>query len=311
MKLDAGRIISAGADFGADCLQRIRHNAKEPRIRRTKADVLNKPADKHAVSNEAITGLLAEPRRRKILEWLEEEGSARVRDLSAAFEVSEATIRQDLEKLEQEGRVTREHGGAHLSRPGASKAGAMVLQHMENMDMKRRIGAYAASLVGDGETIILDAGTTTTEVATRLVDRSNLTIITNALNIAIILGAVPGFAVHLPGGQFKSPTLSVSGDKAVEYFHNIYAGKLFLATAGVGPESGLTYPSFADLELKKAMIKAASHVYLVADSTKINKSSFTRLGALELINTFVTDDGISDSDAKEFELRGIEVLIAR
>ncbi len=271
---------------------------------------MNKSAsDKPHLPAEATTGLLAEPRRRKIMAWLEEEGSARVRDLSAAFEVSEATIRQDLERLERDGRITREHGGAHLNRR-PPQAGTMVLQHMENMDKKAKIGAYAASLVSDGETLILDAGTTTTEVATRLTDRSSLTIITNALNVAILLGAVPGFAVHLPGGQFKSPTLSVSGDKAVEYFHNIFAGKLFLATAGVGPESGLTYPSFADLELKKAMINAASQVYLVADSTKINKSSFTRLGALELINTFVTDDGISDKDAKEFERRGIELLIA-
>jgi DeoR/GlpR family transcriptional regulator of sugar metabolism len=83
-----------------------------------------------------------------------------------------------------------------------------------------------------------------------------------------------------------------------------------LATAGVSLDSGLTYPSFADLELKEAMIRAASHVYLVADSTKINKSSFTRLGSLEVIHTFITDDGISDADAKAFESRGIDLLIA-
>ena len=273
---------------------------------------MNKPNEKiTATTNDGITGLLAEPRRRKILEWLKEEGSARVRDLSNAFEVSEATIRQDLERLEAEGSIMREHGGAHLRRQSSAPVGTMVLQHMENMEKKRLIGSYAASLVTDHETIIMDAGTTTTEVATRITDRVGMTVITNALNIAIILGAAPGFAVHLPGGQFKSPTLSISGDHAVEYFKNIYAGKLFLATAGVGVETGLTYPSFADLELKKAMIEAASHVYLVADSTKVNKSSFTRLGALELINSFITDEGISDKDAKEFERRGIEVLIAR
>jgi len=185
-----------------------------------------------------------------------------------------------------------------------------VLHHQDNMDKKRLIGALAASLVSDGETIILDAGTTTTEVATRLVTRRNLTVITNALNIAIILGSVPGFAVHMPGGQFKAPTLSLSGDKSVDYFRNIFAGKLFLATAGVALDAGLTYPSFADLQLKEAMIRAASRVYLVADSTKINKSSFTRLGSLAVIHAFITDDGISDKDAKEFEARGIELLIA-
>ncbi|WP_445679373.1 DeoR/GlpR family DNA-binding transcription regulator [Radicibacter daui] len=257
-----------------------------------------------------MTGLLSEPRRRRILDWIQEEGSARVRELAAAFQVSEATIRQDLERLEGEGLITREHGGAFLNTVPA-QVGAMTLHHQDNMEKKRRIGALAASLVHDGETLILDAGTTTTEVATRLVARRNLTIITNALNIALILGAVPGFAVHMPGGQFKAPTLSLSGDKSVDYFRNIFAGKLFLATAGVGLEAGLTYPSFADLQLKEAMIRAASRVYLVADSTKINKASLTRLGSLEVIHSFITDDGISDADAKEFERRGIEILIAK
>ena len=258
----------------------------------------------------ALSGLLAEPRRRKILEWLQEEGSARVRDLSGAFEVSEATIRQDLERLEADGYISREHGGAYL-KTLPRQVETLSLQHLENMDKKRKIGVRAASLVGDSETIILDAGSTTTEVAHGLQQRQDLTVITNALNIALILGAVPGFAVHMPGGQFKAPTLSLSGDKSVEYFRDILAGKLFLATAGVSLDAGLTYPSFADLQLKQAMIKAAQHVYLVADSTKINRTSFTRLGTLDVIHSFITDDGIRDEDAREFERRGIELIIAR
>lgn len=264
---------------------------------------------KTAEPDENRTGLLAEPRRRRILEWIQEEGAARVRDLAAALHVSEATIRQDLERLEQDGQITREHGGAYLNSVPA-QVGAMVLHHQDNMDKKRRIGALAASLVSDGDTIILDAGTTTTEVALRLTERRNLTVITNALNIAMILGAAPGNAVHMPGGQFKAPTLSLSGDKAAEYFRNIFAGKLFLATAGVGIDAGLTYPSFADLQLKEAMIKAAAQVILVADSSKIGKSSLTRLGALDLIHTFVTDGGISETDVTAFGRHGIEVLVA-
>lgn len=259
---------------------------------------------------DTMVGLLSEPRRRRILEWIQEEGAARVRDLAAAFQVSEATIRQDLERLETEGMITREHGGAFLN-PIAPQIGGMTLHHQENMDKKGKIGALAASLVKDNDTIILDAGTTTTEVAMRLTTRKNLTVITNALNIGIVLGSVPGFALHMPGGQFKAPTLSLSGDKCVEYFRSIFAGKLFLATAGVSLETGLTYPSFADLELKEAMIRAASHVYLVADSSKINKSSFTRLSSLEVVHSFITDDGISDADAKAFEDRGIKLLIAK
>src|ERR1700760_3871909 len=104
---------------------------------------------------EDLNGLLAEPRRRKILDWLQEEGSARVRDLSAAFSVSEATIRQDLEKLEADGHITRQHGGAFL-RTLPKKVETLSLQHTENMEKKQKIGAMAASLVGDGETLILD-----------------------------------------------------------------------------------------------------------------------------------------------------------
>ena len=192
-------------------------------------------------SGADLNGLLAAPRRMKILAWLQEEGSARVRDLSAAFAVSEATIRQDLEKLEADGHITRQHGGAFL-RTVSRQVETMSLQHMENIDKKRKIGAKAASLIGDGETIILDAGSTTTEVAHQLLGRSSLTVITNALNIALLLGAAPGYAVHMPGGQFKGPTLSLSGDKAAEYFEDVYAGKLFLATAGVALDSRAHLP---------------------------------------------------------------------
>lgn len=260
-------------------------------------------------SGDERRSLLAEPRRMQILDWLREEGSARVRDLSEAFHVSEATIRQDLERLEAESHITREHGGAYL-KTVPQQVETLSLQHLENMDKKRAIAGLASGLVSDFETIIIDAGSTTTEIARRLVGRRDLTVITNALNIALMLGATPSIAVHMPGGQFKAPTLSLSGDRSVDYFRDIFASRLFLATAGVAIETGLTYPSFADLQLKLAMIKAASHVYLVADSTKINRPSFTRLGNLDVIQSFITDDGISDADAQAFERAGIEVLVA-
>lgn len=261
-------------------------------------------------ADEQRSALLAEPRRRKIFEWLQEEGSARVRDLSEAFAVSEATIRQDLDRLSTDGLVARDHGGAYL-KSVPHQVQTMSLQHLANLDKKRKIGQAAAALVEDHETIILDAGSTTTELARHLTCRKDLTIITPGLNIALMLGGIQSFAVHMPGGQFKAPTLSLSGEKSAEYFHEIFAGKLFLATAGVSVEAGLTYPSFADLAIKRAMIKAAKEVLLVADSTKVNNNSFTMLGALELVNTFVTDDGLSDKDADAFEKAGIRIVIAR
>lgn len=254
--------------------------------------------------------LLAEPRRMKILEWLQEEGSARVRDLSVAFAVSEATIRQDLERLDTDGFVVREHGGAYLkSMP--QQVQSMSLQHLANMDKKKKIGRAAAALVGHGETIIIDSGSTTTEVANNLTGHQNLNVITNAINIALLLGALPSMTVHMSGGLFKAPTLSLTGEKSGDFFSGIFAEKLFLATAAVSFEAGLTFPAMADLYVKRAMIKAASKVYLVADSTKIGRTSFSSLGPIDLIHGFITDDGISDSDRAEFEKRGIEVIIAR
>lgn len=274
---------------------------------------MQKPKASKAARSAAVDSnrpqLLAEPRRMKILEWLQEEGSARVRDLSAAFGVSEATIRQDLERLDSEGFISREHGGAYL-RSVPQQVQSMSLQHGQNMDRKRMIGATAASLVRDHETIIIDSGTTTTQFAENIKARQGLNIITNALNIALILGAIPTNTVHMPAGQFKAPTLSLSGEKSVEFFVGIYAEKLFLATAGVSFDAGLTYPAIGDIYVKRAMVKAASHVYLLADSTKIGRVSFSALGGVELVRTLITDSGISDSDRAAFERRGVEVLVA-
>lgn len=267
-------------------------------------------ADPSATHRRATPGpLLAEPRRQRILEWLQEEGSARVRDLSDALNVSEATIRQDLEKLEGEGHIVREHGGAYLSSV-PQQVRSMDLHHLVNMPAKRRIGAAAATLVGDNETIILDSGSTTTEIAMNLGDRQNLNVITNALNIALTIGALPSCTVLMPGGQFKAPTLSLSGERSAAFFEGLYAEKLFLATAALSLDVGLTYPSMADLYVKRAMIGAASRVYLVADSTKIGRVSLSRLVGMDSVHTLITDDGIRDEDHQALLSRGVEVIVA-
>ncbi len=254
-------------------------------------------------------GLSGEMRRMKMLEWLQEEGSARVRTLADVFGVSEVTVRQDLEKLEQEGHVVREHGGAYL-KSVSQQVAALALHHLVNMDAKRRIGAAAAALVADGETIILDAGSTVTEVAKNLEGREGLTVITNAINMALMLGGKPSFEIHLSGGLFKPPTLSVSGETAAPYFQGLFAQKLFLATGAISAEAGLTFPSFSDIPVKRAMIEAANEVILVADSSKIGRRSLSSLGEVDLIDIFVTDSGISDEDRKAFEDAGVTVVVA-
>jgi DeoR/GlpR family transcriptional regulator of sugar metabolism len=253
--------------------------------------------------------LLGETRRGRILEWLREEGSARVSILAQAFAVSEVTVRQDLEKLEAEGHIVREHGGAYL-KSVRQQVHAMALAHQEHSSEKQRIGRAAAALVEDGDTIIIDSGSTTTEVAANLFGRKDITIITNALNIALMLGAEPGFDVHMSGGHFKAPTLSLSGERSAAYFQGLYAQRLFLATGAIDIEGGLTYPSLSDIAVKKAMIDAAQSVCLVADSSKIGQRSFCVLGGLDQVDTLITDSDIRDEDREAIEAADVEVIVA-
>jgi len=253
--------------------------------------------------------MMANQRREKILELLREDGSAKVNELSKIFKVSEVTIRQDLEKMDKDGLVTREHGGAFLKEV-EDQVRRFTLMNQANMDRKIVIGQKAAQLIEDGDTIILDSGSTTTEIAKNLIGRKNLTIITNALNIALLLGAEPGIEVIMTGGEFKPPTLSLMGQKAADFFNDVHVDKLFLATAGISLRSGLTYPSLSDIVVKKAMIDVAETVYLVADSTKIGKGAFASLGALSLIDYIITDTNIDESYKQLFNEHEIELILA-
>lgn len=253
--------------------------------------------------------MLAVQRREKIMDLLKEDGSAKVLDLAKLFKVTEVTIRQDLEKMEKEGLIIREHGGAYLKNI-KDQVQAFSLSHQENLDKKALIARKCLDFIEPGDTIILDSGSTTTEVAKGLKGKKNLTVITNALNIAQILGAEPGIEVIVTGGEFKPPTLSLTGQKAADFFKGLHAQKLFLATAGISLKAGLTYPSISDLVVKKAMIDAAETTYLVADSTKMGKAAFASLGALSLIDFIITDSAVEEKHKQLFRDNDIELIIA-
>lgn len=253
--------------------------------------------------------MLPNQRREKILELIREDGHAKVLDLSRIFKVTEVTIRQDLEKLENEGSITREHGGAYLKNMDLNVRN-FSLQNQDNLAEKMMIARKALEFIEDGDTIILDSGSTTTELAKIMVGFRNLTVITNALNIGLILGAEPGINVILTGGEFKAPTLSLTGQKAADFFQNLHVDKLFLATAGVSLKSGLTYPGISDICVKRAMIESANVTYLLADSSKIGKNAFASLGALSLINYLITDSGIKKEDIEWLKSYEVEFVLA-
>ncbi|MFG6685123.1 DeoR/GlpR family DNA-binding transcription regulator [Mariniflexile sp. HNIBRBA6329] len=253
--------------------------------------------------------ILPNKRREKIVELLQEDGSAKVIDLARIFKVTEVTVRQDLEKLEKQGLIVREHGGAFLKNM-EDHVKNFSLVHQENLQLKETIALKCLEFIESGDTIILDSGSTTTEIAKKLIGYKNLTVITNALNIALMLGTESGIEVIMTGGEFKPPTLSLTGEKAADFFKGLNVQKLFLATAGISLKSGLTYPSISDLVVKKAMINAADITYLVADSTKFGKSALASLGALSLIDYIITDSGMQEKDKEVFKEHEIEVIIA-
>ncbi|WEA00863.1 DeoR/GlpR family DNA-binding transcription regulator [Mucilaginibacter sp. SJ] len=253
--------------------------------------------------------MLPNQRKDKIFELIKEDGSAKVIDLAKIFKVTEVTIRQDLEKLEREGLILREHGGAYLKNI-EDQVRAFSLTHQENMDKKELIAKKSLEFIESGDSIILDSGSTTTEIAKLLKGFRNLTVITNAINIAMMLGTEPGIDLIVTGGEFKPPTLSLTGQKAADFFKGIFVQKLFLATSGLSLKAGLTYPSISDLVVKKAMIDSAETTYLVADSTKIGKSSFASLGALSLIDYIITDADIEPKHTEVLKQNEIKLIIA-
>lgn len=242
------------------------------------------------------------------MELLRENGSCRVQELSDLFKVSEPTIRGDLEVLEKNHAIKRQHGGAFIS-DFASFTDGLKLEHTEHMEEKRRIGLRAAEFIKSGDNIILDSGSTLTELARCIVDRKNLNIITTALNITLMLGTEPTNHIMLTGGELKPPTLSLTGEKAALIFKDIYIEKLFLATGGFSLTAGLTYPGISDLSLKEAMINSAHTIYLLADSSKLEKIYFASLKSQKKINYLFTDDKVEASYIRSLNDLGIEVIV--
>ena len=247
-------------------------------------------------------------RRGLILDLIKENGSCRVQNLSEMFSVSEPTIRHDLEALEKDGLIIRQHGGAYL-KGDSSISNILQLAPRGHSDEKKRIAHKATSYVEPGDTIILDSGSTVTALAECIV-QLGVTVITNAINIAMLMSGNPNNNIILIGGELKLPTLSLTGSLGLSMFKSLHAKKLFLATGSFNIPVGLAFPSFADIEIKKTMIESADEVYLLADSSKIGKTQLATLGMLDQIDYLITDSGISKENVRKIEDLGIQVILA-
>ena len=274
---------------------------------------------KTQVSNENVAlvdpeeqRMLVEERRRHILDILDQARRVTVRQLSETFSVSAVTVRADLEALAQMGALIRSHGGAvkpHSPAPDLPISLKERIRHTE----KARIGAAAASLIRDGETVIFDSGTTTAAVAKCVAGLrlNSLTVITNALNVALELSNLPHVRIIMLGGILRGSALSMVGPHAEQALSGLNADRLFLGMDGIDPEVGITTPDVLEAQLSSLMIRVSREVIAVADSSKFANRSLSVIAKLDAIHKLVTDDGVPPQMLDAMNAAGVEVIIAK
>jgi DeoR/GlpR family transcriptional regulator of sugar metabolism len=250
-------------------------------------------------------------RKSLLLGMLSKHNKIFISDLVKTFEVSEVSIRKDLADLENKKLLLRVKGGAvNIHQLYDMDDLSIDRKQLKNAREKQAIGKYAASLINENDTIILDSGTTTQEIAKNLDNYNNLTIITNGLNIAMALAGYKRFSVIVLGGNMRFVSVSTVGMLAESYLRNFYCDKLFLGVDSINLERGISTPNIEEASLNQAMISAAKEVIAVLDSSKFEKRSFAIIASLEKINAIITDSGISQEMREQIERKGIKLHIA-
>jgi DeoR/GlpR family transcriptional regulator of sugar metabolism len=255
-----------------------------------------------------MTSMLTEERRSAIVTLLHEDGRVQVAELSKRFNTSSVTIRTDLKELHQRGLVFRSHGGAILPNLVTGEP-SLYEKAAEHATEKARIGAAAADLVGDGETIILDSGSTTYEIARRIKDRQHLTVITNGINIANELAGFRGIQIILLGGVLRHGSRSIVGHFAEEMLAQLTADKLFMAADGCTLELGISTPKFEESRINQAMVNIAREKHLTADSSKFGRNSLSRIVSLWEMDCVITDDNLPGEYADEIRSHGLQLIL--
>jgi DeoR/GlpR family transcriptional regulator of sugar metabolism len=249
-------------------------------------------------------------RRKQILELIERRNSISVAELCQLLEVSDMTIRRDLRILSNHGLLERVHGGA-LSRRGRSYEPPFLFRATSHILQKEIIGRCAASLVHEGDSIALDVGTTTLEVAKALINTPNLTIVTASLPIANVLSDAPNIRLILTGGIVRNQELSMIGHIAEQSYKEFHIDKAFIGIGGLHPEAGLTEYNLEDTLVKKAMISSAEQVIVVADSSKLGETCFASVAPLSVVDTLVTDANASAEIIDLLRTRDLEIILAK
>ncbi len=246
-------------------------------------------------------------RRDSIIQRIQKNGKVRVDTLSEEFDVSSVTIRNDLDFLEMKGILHRTHGGA-LLRKNVYEDPTLEEKQKLHSEEKQLIGGKAAEMIEDGDSILLDSGTTTLEIARRLNNKQNLTVMTNAIQIAMDLMSKNEMTVMLTGGTIRSESYSLVGPDAESVISNYFFDKLFLGVDGLDMDHGLTTPNPMEAQLNRIMVERSREVIAVTDSSKLGRHSFSFICDLDVISTIITDSKITPEFEKKLNKKDINII---
>ncbi len=252
--------------------------------------------------------LLAIERRERILSYLRQNEYANVETLAESLAVSSMTIRRDLNKLEEQGLVRRTHGGATIGQFISSQPHTEVRKNQSPRE-KLAIARYATSMIHDGHTILLDAGTTCMDIAKHLTDK-NIRVVTTDLAQAQHLCRFKNIEVYMPGGRVDEVTQSCLGSKVVEFLDTVHVDMAFIGCTSWDVRRGLTTPTEERSAMKAKMIERADTSILVADSDKYGCYSFHKICELGALDLIVTDERLSERSREQLTDAGIDFFCA-
>jgi DeoR family transcriptional regulator of aga operon len=253
-------------------------------------------------------GLLNEERRREILAALHRDGRVLVKDLARQFRISQITIRKDLEFLDGQGAIQRTHGGALPVQAGALLDPTLREKERLHRRQKMQIARAAVRLVEEGQSVLLDSGTTTTAIARALKDMSRLTVITNAINIAAELAGTH-IEVILTGGTLRKNSFSLVGPLAERTLRQLSADILFLGVDGFDTRAGLFTPNLLESEVNRVMVEIAGRTIAVCDSSKFGRRSLCNIMSVSAVHQVITDKGIPKPDLRALKDAGVKVTL--
>lgn len=252
-------------------------------------------------------GMLKKERQREILKTIETNGKAEVSVLAQQFAVTEMTIRRDLMDLGRRGLLERVHGGALIQNDRRGNETPVYERLLDRLEMKQQIGRAAAELIRDGEKIFLGSGSTTMAVAEALTNHRNISVYTNALNVADALFHYP-VKVTIIGGSLRRTELSLIGDLTEKTIKDLWVDKVIIGIRGIDPVKGLTSDHMEELLTDQAILNISKTIIVVADHTKIGRIAAIRTAPITAITKIVTNKGGPKDILQAIRQMGIEIL---